>query len=58
MSSQQPGAPAASEQPGASSDQAPQMEASQPRKAPRAPGLAAFGTSSGAAVIFRDYASI
>jgi hypothetical protein len=36
----------------------PQMTASQPVKSVRALGFSAFGTSSGAAIVFNDYASI
>jgi hypothetical protein len=58
MASHQPGAPADSEQPGASPGPSQQMTASQPSKSPKAPGFAAFGTSGGAAIMFRDFASI
>jgi hypothetical protein len=51
------GAAEVSQQAGAAAPQPTQMEASQPRKSPRVV-QAAFGTSSGAAMTFRDYASI
>jgi len=43
---------------GASQTPSPQMAASQPAKSAKAPGFAAFGTSGGAAIVFRDLASI
>jgi hypothetical protein len=55
---EQPGAPAGTEQPGSSSAPSQQMTASQPGKAPKVPSFAAFGTSGGAAIVFRDLASI
>ena len=58
MVSQQPGAFTGAEQPGSSSAQNQQMTASQPSKAPKTPGYAAFGTTGGAAIMFRDLASI
>lgn len=59
MVSQQPGAPEGAEQPGSSdAPNQQQMTASQTGKAPKAPGYAAFGTSGGAAIMFRDLASI
>ncbi len=59
MVSQQPGAFTGAEQPGSSeTPNQQQMTASQFGKAPKAPGFAAFGTSGGAAIMFRDLASI
>ena len=58
MASQQPGAPAGTEQMGTSQAPSEQMAASQPAKPSRAPSFAAFGTSGGAAIVFRDLASI
>ena len=58
MVNQQPGAQQGTEQPGASPAPSKQMTASQPDKAPKAPGFAAFGTTGGAAIMFRDLASI
>lgn len=59
MSSDQPGAQEAADQSPATQRPQTQMTASEPPRAkPRAPTQAAFGTSSGAAVMFRDYASI
>ncbi|HVG49775.1 MAG TPA: hypothetical protein VM899_16740 [Rubellimicrobium sp.] len=58
MASQQPGAPSGTEQMGASQTPSPQMTASQPPKPSKAPGFAAFGTTGGAAIVFRDLASI
>ena len=56
---EQPGARTGTEQPGSSQTQSkPQMTASQPGTTPKAPGFAAFGTSGGAAIMFRDLASI
>jgi hypothetical protein len=43
---------------GASHTPSPQMTASQPPKPSKAPGFAAFGTTGGAAIVFRDLASI
>ena len=56
-SQQQAGAPKGADEPGVAEPQASQAEASVPR-APRRPIQAAFGTAGGAAVVFRDYASI
>jgi hypothetical protein len=56
MADQQAGAPQGSQPQGASHQRTAQMEASQTKPA-RAPYQAAFGTSSGAAVI-RDYAGL
>lgn len=58
MASQQPGTPSGTEQMGASQTPSQQMTASLPAKAPKAPGFAAFGTAGGAAIVFRDLASI
>ena len=58
MASQQPGAPLGTDNSDASQAPSQQMSASQPGKAPKAPGYAAFGTSGGAAIMFRDLASI
>jgi hypothetical protein len=58
MSSIPSGLPPVAEQADASSVESKQMEASEPRKAPRTPDHAVFGAASGAAVVFRDYASI
>ena len=58
MASQQPGAPQGPDQVGSSQAQSEQMSASQPGRTPKAPGYAAFGTSGGAAIVFRDLASI
>ncbi len=58
MASQQPGAPSGTEQMGASQTPSQQMTASQPAKSPKSPGFAAFGTAGGAAIVFRDLASI
>jgi hypothetical protein len=58
MASQQPGAQSGAEQPGSSPAPSQQMTASQPVRTPKAPGFAAFGTSGGAAIMFRDLASI
>jgi len=55
---EQPGASAAPEQQGSSQAPNQQMTASQTGKSPKAPGFAAFGTSGGAAIMFRDLASI
>ena len=55
---EQPGAPQGTERPGTSPAPSQQMTASQPDKAPKAPGFAAFGTTGGAAIMFRDLASI
>lgn len=56
MAQQQAGAPQGANQPGTSSPQPAQMAGSQP-KATRAPLQSAFD-SGGAAIVFRDYASI
>jgi hypothetical protein len=58
MAGQQTGAPLGTEQMGASQTPSEQMTASQPSKFPKAPGFAAFGTAGGAAIVFRDLASI
>lgn len=58
MASQQPGTPTGTEQMGASQTPGPQMMASQPPRSPKAPAFAAFGTTGGAAIVFRDLASI
>ena len=55
---EQPGAREGTEQKGSSPAPNQQMTASQFGKAPKAPGFAAFGTSGGAAIMFRDLASI
>ncbi len=57
MEHRQAGAPQGAEQPGSSSGSLPQMEGSQPRTT-KAPVQAAFGSGGGAALVFRDYASI
>jgi hypothetical protein len=57
MAQQQAGAPQGADQPGVSTAQQTQMEASQSRTT-RAPAQAAFGSGGGAAIVFRDYASI
>ena len=57
MLQQQAGAPPGAEQPGVSTAQPAQMEASKPMT-PRAAAQAAFGSGGGAALVFRDYASI
>ena len=57
MNQPQAGAPQGAERPGASAAQLAQMEAQQPRT-PRAPSQAAFDSGGGAALVFRDYASI
>ena len=53
----QSGAPQGAEQPNVSVARPAQMEASTP-KLPRAPVQAAFGSGGGAALVFRDFASI
>lgn len=58
MASQQPGAPQGPDQAGTSQAPSQQMSASQLGGTPKAPGFAAFGTSGGAAIVFRDLASI
>lgn len=58
MASQQPGAPSGTDQMNASQAPSQQMSASEPGKAPKAPSYAAFGTTGGAAIVFRDLASI
>ncbi len=55
---EQPGAREGTEQQGSSPAPSQQMTASQSGKSPKAPGFAAFGTSGGAAIMFRDLASI
>lgn len=57
MATKQAGAPDSASRPDASASQPSQMTASQPRTV-KAPVQAAFGTGSGAAILFRDYASI
>ena len=57
MDIRQADAPEGADQRNASPGPAPQMEASQPRPA-GAPFQAAFGSGGGAALVFRDYASI
>lgn len=57
MELRQAGAPQDVEQAGSPSTAAPQMQASQPRGT-KAPVPAAFGSGGGAALVFRDYASI
>ena len=57
MASQQAGAQTGAEQSGAPPARLAQMDASTPRPV-KAPTPAAFGTSGGAAVVIRDYASI
>ena len=57
MATHQAGAPQGADQPGASAPQGQQMQASQGQP-PRAPVQAAFGSGGGAAIVFRDYASI
>lgn len=57
MALPQAGAPQGAEQPGVSAPPLAQSEASLPRS-PRAPVQAAFGSGGGAALVFRDYASI
>lgn len=57
MALPQAGAPQGAEQPGVSAPPLAQAEASLPRS-PRAPVQAAFGSGGGAALVFRDYASI
>lgn len=57
MASQQAGAPSGADRPGVATVRPSQMEASQPRT-PKAPVQAAFGSGGGAAIVFRDYASI
>ena len=57
MALQQAGASQGAEQTGVSVAQPAQMEASQPRT-PRTSPQAAFGSGGGAAIVFRDYASI
>jgi hypothetical protein len=57
MAQQQAGAPQGADQPRVSTAQQTQMEASQSRTT-RAPAQAAFGSGGGAAIVFRDYASI
>ena len=54
MAQPQAGAPQGAEQPGVSVAPAAQMEAQQPRM----PQQAAVGSGGGAALVFRDYASI
>ena len=58
MASQQPGTPSGTEQMGASQTPSQQMTASQPAKPSKVSNFAAFGTSGGAAIVFRDLASI
>ena len=58
MVDKQPGASQAAEQPGSSPAQGQQMTASQSGATPKAPGFAAFGTGGGAAIVYRDLASI
>lgn len=58
MSPQQTGAQTGDAQPGAATAPMAQAEASQTFRAPGASGLAAFGTGGGAAILFRDLASI
>lgn len=57
MALHQAGAPTGADQPGASAPAGQQMQATLPRP-PRAPVQAAFGTGGGAAIVFRDFASI
>lgn len=57
MAPHQAGAPTGADQPGASAPSGQQMQATLPRP-PRAPVQAAFGTGGGAAIVFRDFASI
>lgn len=57
MDHRQAGTPQGAEQPGAASAAPAQMEGSQPRGA-KSPGQSAFGSGGGAALVFRDYASI
>lgn len=57
MAPHQAGAPTGADQPGASAPSGQQMQATQPR-ATKAPVQAAFGTGGGAAIVFRDFASI
>lgn len=57
MGNQQAGALVAADQAGASQAPNQQMAASQPSQ-PKPSGFAAFGTSGGAALVFRDLASI
>lgn len=57
MAPHQAGAPSGADQPGASAPAAQQMQAALSR-APKAPVQAAFGTTGGAALVFRDFASI
>ena len=58
MASQQSGSEQGPEQLGATSTRVRQLEAGQPAKIAPVPTQAAFGTGSGAAVVFRDFASI
>ncbi len=60
MVNEQPGSREGAEQSGSSQTQTQpqQLTSSQSNTAPRAPGFAAFGTSGGAAIMFRDLASI
>lgn len=57
MTPHQSGAPQGADRPGASAPTGQQMQATLPR-APKAPFQAAFGTGGGAALVFRDFASI
>lgn len=57
MAQPQAGAPPGAERPGVSAAPDAQMEASLPRP-PRGTVQSAFGSGGGAALVFRDYASI
>lgn len=57
MASSKPSAQPGADELGPSSARPAQMQSSEPRP-PKAPIQAAFGTTGGAAVVFRDYASI